>query len=263
MTPASFVVRALGRRVGVTLDASLLEEARRVWHLCLDDDADDDGGAVDADVHHDPPVVAVEGGASLQTLRTASLQELTQSITHAAIGAAAGELLMLHAGAVCDPRTGATLVYAAPGGTGKTTVTSTFGPGRGYLTDETVGLTRDLTVVAYPKPLSVRRGDTAFLKHETAPGDLGLSSPTVRPWLAGIVALRRDASPGAPVEVEEVGLLDALVLLAPETSSLARLDEPLRRLADAVEAAGGLRVVHFADAPDLEPVVTEVLGRTR
>ena len=262
MSPASFVVRALGRRVRVTVDASLLEEARRVWHLCLEDDAAA-GSPVDAEVHHGPPVPTVEGGASAQTLRTASLQELTQSITRAAIGAAAGQLLMLHAGALCDPRTGATLVYAAPGGTGKTTVTSTFGPGRGYLTDETVGLTRDLTVLAYPKPLSVRRGDTAFLKHETAPGDLGLSSPAVRPWLAGIVALRRDGSRGGPVELEEVGLLDALVLLAPETSSLARLDEPLRLLADAVEAAGGLRVVHFADAPDLEPVVTEVLGRTR
>ncbi|WP_076261484.1 hypothetical protein [Intrasporangium flavum] len=260
MRPTSFVVRALGRRVRVTLDASLLAEARRVWHLCLEDDAD---APVDAEVLHDPPTPTTEGGPSERTTRVASLQELTQTITHAAIGAAAGELLMLHAGALCDPRTGATLMYAAPGGTGKTTVTSTFGPGRGYLTDETVGLTRDLTVLAYPKPLSVRRGDTAFLKHETAPGDLGLASPVVRPWLAGIVALRRDAAPGAPVEVEHVGLLEALVLLAPETSSLARLDEPLRRLADAVEAAGGLRVLHFADAPDLRPVVTEVLGRTR
>ncbi len=262
MTPASFVVRALGRRIRVTLDAALLDEARHVWHLCLEDGVDADT-PVDAEVHHAPPVPLAANGASAPNARTASLQELTQSITHAAIGTAAGELLMLHAGALCDPGTGATLVYAAPGGTGKTTVTSTFGPGRGYLTDETVGLTRDLTVRAYPKPLSVRRGDTAFLKHETAPGDLGLTSPVVRPWLAGLVALRRDGRPGAPVEVEEVGLLDALVLLAPETSSLARLDGPLRWLADAVEAAGGLRVLHFADAPDLEPVVTEVLGRSR
>jgi hypothetical protein len=249
----SFVVRALGRRVAVTLDPALADAARRVWHLCLDDT----DGPHDADVDHPAPA-STEADAV-----ASSLQDLTQRVTRAAIGAAAGRSLMFHAGALCDPLTGAALVYVAPGGTGKTTATRTLGPGRGYITDETVAVRPDLTIEPYSKPLSVRRSASSALKDERAPGDLGLVPPAVTPWLAGIVALRRDRPAGAGIEVEDVPLLDALVTLAPETSSLARLGRPLRRLADAVEAAGGLRVVRYAEACDLEPVVAEVLGRTR
>jgi hypothetical protein len=77
------------------------------------------------------------------------------------------------------------------------------------------------------------------------------------------MVLRRDHEPGAPVVVEEVALLDALVMLAPETSSLAALHQPLHRLAELVDSVGGLRVVRYHDASDLEPVVDDVLVRTR
>ena len=168
---------------------------------------------------------------------------------------------MLHAGGLCDTQSGAAIVYVAPGGTGKTTVSRTLGPGRGYISDETVAVGADGTIVSYPKPLSVRRG-VGGIKDETAPGSMGLESPPARPWLAGIVVLRRDLPWGEPVQVSQVGLLDALVMLAPETSSLTRMMSPLRRLGDVIEMGGGLRVVRYNEAAQLEPVIADVLRRS-
>ncbi|HMD11502.1 MAG TPA: hypothetical protein VKG90_04135, partial [Marmoricola sp.] len=71
------------------------------------------------------------------------LQLATQRVTYQAIHANIGSLLMFHAAAVCHPQTGAALVAIAPGGTGKTTVCRTLGRGRGYLSDETVGVRAD------------------------------------------------------------------------------------------------------------------------
>ena len=71
------------------------------------------------------------------------------------------------------------------------------------------------------------------------------------------------STPGDPVVVEEVDPLDALVMLGPETSSLARLDRPLHALSELLDAIGGLRVVRYHDAADLEPVVRDVLASVR
>jgi len=192
-----------------------------------------------------------------------ALQSLTQLVTRAAILARAGEVMMFHASALCDQRSGATIAMVAPGGTGKTTLVRTLGPGRGYVTDETVAVAADRAVAAYAKPLSVRRTEPGQPKDEVAPASLGLRPPQVQPWLAGMVLLRRDREAGEPVVVEQVDLLDALVLLAPESSSLASFDRPLHRLADLVESVGGLRRVRYHDAADVEPVVADVLGRSR
>lgn len=251
MTQATVTVRALdvGVRIAVG-DPGLVPAIEEAWHLCLAG-----GQEPDVDV-----VMPPHDGTPDSVAR--SLQSLTQSVTLAAIGARAGRDLMFHAGGLSHRVTGASIAYVAPGGTGKTTVTTTLGRGRGYLSDETVAVGADGTIVPYPKPLSVRRTDSG-IKDETAPGAVGLTSSCVQPWLAGIVVLRRDLPPGAPVEVDDVPLLDALVMVAPETSSLARLTGPLRRLADVIEMGGGLRVVHFAEAEQLEPVVDDVLGRSR
>lgn len=251
MTTQTVTVRALDVLVRIAVgDPGLLPTIERVWHLC----------AADGDEPDTEVVLADHDGSADSVAR--SLQLLTQSVTLAAIGVRAGRDVMFHAGGLSNPRTGAAIAYVAPGGTGKTTVTTTLGRGRGYLSDETVAVTADGAVVSYPKPLSVRRPD-GVLKDETAPGALGLAPACAEPWLAGIVVLRRDLAPGAPIDVVDVPLLDALVMVAPETSSLARLTDPLRRLADVVEMAGGLRVVHFAEARQLEPLVDEVLGSSR
>ena len=67
------------------------------------------------------------------------------------IAARAGELLMLHAGAVAHPVTGRALVFVAPGGTGKSTLTRRLGKRYGYLSDGTVGSSPD-TLRIHPNP---------------------------------------------------------------------------------------------------------------
>ncbi|MEO7448919.1 MAG: hypothetical protein ABI336_11665 [Humibacillus sp.] len=193
-----------------------------------------------------------------------TLSQLTQEVTYAAIEARAGELMMFHAGALCDQATGATLAFVAPGGTGKTTLARILGrvTGRGYVTDETVGVRPDLSIEPYRKPLSVRRSEPGP-KDETSPLSLGLDVPQAAPWLAGIVLLSRDLPAGEPIAVEVVDDLDALVMLAPETSSLSRFERPLHELADLVSAVGGLRIVRYHDAEDLEPLVGSVLAQSR
>ena len=246
-------VAALGATIAIVLpDHRLRAPAQQAWSAC-----------------RTPPVVGCPSVTAPEVVPDAgvddiarALQSLTQRVTRAAILARAGELMMFHASALCDQRSGATIAMIAPGGTGKTTLVRALGPGRGYVTDETVGVAADRSIAAYSKPLSVRRPEPGP-KDEVAPSSLGLRPPQVQPWLAGMVLLRRDRGLGETVVVEQLDLLDALVLLAPETSSLASADRPLHRLADLMESVGGLRRVRYHNAADVEPLVAEVLGRSR
>ena len=247
-------VAALGATIAIALpDHRLRAPARQAWSACRTPPV------VECPSVTAPALVADAGADDIAR----ALQSLTQLVTRAAILARAGELMMFHASALSDQRSGATIAMVAPGGTGKTTLVRTLGPGRGYVTDETVAVAADRSVAAYSKPLSVRRTEPGQPKDEVAPASLGLRPPQVQPWLAGMVLLRRDREAGEPVVVEQVDLLDALVLLAPESSSLASFDRPLHRLADLVESVGGLRRVRYHDAADVEPVVADVLGRSR
>ena len=159
------------------------------------------------------------------------LMTTTQDITRALIRSQRGRLLMLHAGAVSHPETGESLVYVAPGGTGKTTLSRLLGRSFGYLTDETVGLDATGTILPYPKPLSVR-ADQPGLKHEVSPDALGLLPAPAQPRVARVVLLDRRVD-AHEAEVEEVGFMDALFALTEQSSSLPMLDRPLHRLADA------------------------------
>jgi len=247
-------VSALGATVAIEVpDERLLDPLLHAWEACLT------GADPDA-----PVVVAPSlSGDGLADAATSLLSGLTQQVTYAAIGARAGELLMFHAGGLSHQTTGATIAFVAPGGTGKTTLVRTLGPGRGYVSDETVGVAADGSIEPYCKPLSVRRPEPGEPKDEISPLALGLDVPAVAPWLAGMVMLRRDLPPGHDVTVEHVDPLDALVELGPETSSLAAVDRPLHALSGLLAAVGGLRRVRYHDAVQLQPVVHEVLERTR
>lgn len=255
-TVTALHVRALGTVVAIDVFApDLVDPLEHAWEAAL------------CEPVADGPRVRTTGALADGAARThdelaSTLSNLTQEVTRAAIEARAGELFMFHAGALSDQVSGATIAFVAPGGTGKTTLVRTLGPGRGYVTDETVGVRPDLVIETYGKPLSVRR-PTGGPKDETSPLALGLELPRVTPWLAGIVVLRRDLESGAPVVIEEVDPLDALVMLGPETSSLARLERPLHALSDLLHSIGGLRVVRYHDAVDLDPLVSDVLAGVR
>ena len=168
------------RCVGVGADA-MAAAMREAWSRCL----------VEGDTASTPPLERIEVRLDDPDRLAQRLMTTTQDITRALIRSQRGRLLMLHAGAVSHPETGESLVYVAPGGTGKTTLSRLLGRSFGYLTDETVGLDATGAILPYPKPLSVR-ADQPGLKHEVSPDALGLAAR------AGAAAGRARGAAGPP-----------------------------------------------------------------
>ena len=252
-SPATVDLAVLGTVIRVCLDNPAdAEVIEALWHLCVLPTAPRDVP--------EARVVKLPTTADAAA-RGHALTALTQEVTRAAISAQSGRQLMLHAGALSNLETGATVAYVAPAGTGKTTITRTLGRGRGYITDETVAVTRSGEIVPYPKPLSVR--GSAPGKDEIAPRDFGLQPAGARPWLASLLAMRRDPAHVGEPSVREVGTLDAIVALSPETSALASLPQPLATCREIIDRVGGLVHVTFRDATQLEEIVSGSLGRER
>lgn len=199
------------------------------WARCLRDD--------------DSPGVAVVVELTRDSDRRAVLERLSPQVTQAVIEARAGQLVMLHAAGLADPRTGATWALVGPSGMGKTTAARFLSGAYSYLTDETVGIRSDGTIAPYPKPLSVRYAGEPFKAQEPAP-----EAPPFPPGyrLAGLLVLDRDGS--ETTVVEELSVVRGLAALAPETSFLSRLPRPLHLLAGHIERAGGVRVVRYREA---------------
>ena len=229
--------------------APLLEALRAAWSRCLVAD-----GRVEPRAAN--PVEARlddEGDLAHRLMAT------TQTVTRALIAAQAGHLLMVHAGAVSHPLTGVSLVYVAPGGTGKTTLSRRLGQSYGYLTDETVGMDVDGRILPYPKPLSVRRQEQPGVKDELSPDALGLLAAPPAPVASRVVLLARDPAATA-ADVEEVPFMDAVFALTEQSSSLAALPRPRHRMADFIDAAGPVLRLRYAEAADLDGTVTALLG---
>lgn len=241
---------------GAALLADLIESA---WDLCFADPSapsadivveaflDDDAGAVTR---------AREQGVLAASEEEVVMQWLSSTLTVAAIETRFGELWMLHACAVADRATGATVVLVGPSGTGKTTAAAALGRQFGYVTDETAAVRPDGTLVPYPKPLSVLDGGPPP-KRQLSPTKLGLLTAPSTPWLAAIALLDRTGS-GSP-RVEGVRTVDALPALAAQTSALHRLPRPLHLVARHLHRTGGLRRITYRDAEDLAPVVAALV----
>lgn len=188
-----------------------------------------------------------------------TLQLLTQEITRRLVESQTGRLLMFHAGAVSHPTTGASLVFVAPGGTGKTTLARLLGATYGYVTDETVGIDRSGRIHPYPKPLSLRAVPRQA-KRETSPDDLGLLHAHPAATAARIVLLSRQPQHEGTPRVEELGTLDAITALIPETSAVHRLPQPLHALADLLARTGPVLRLHYREAEDLLPLAADLIG---
>lgn len=245
MTTASPLLQlsALGTVLPVDLTGTRLdpEEFRLAWSRCL--------------VGEGTPATA----EPLKATET-SMAELTQSITRAFISSRLGELLMLHAGALCHPGTGSALVYVAPGGTGKTTLSATFGERYGYLTDETVGIEpHTWQVLAYPKPLSMRPDDGTGPKDEVSPDTLGLAPCAADPHVTSLVLLQRDEDAEAP-RPEPLDLLDAVASICEQSSSIHLLQRPLHLLEALIADVGGVERWRYREAHTLTNLVTDRLG---
>ncbi|WP_314214323.1 hypothetical protein [Pseudarthrobacter equi] len=178
-------------------------------------------------------------------------EDLTSRLTVAAILANAGQLTMLHACGVADPETGATVALVAKSGTGKTTAASMLAKTFGYVTDETVAIRHDRTVMPYPKPLSVklRHGRP---KKQVGPDELELQPAPPSPLLHSIVLLNRVSGEGrTPLILEKVPLTDALLALIPDSSSQGEIEQPLQSLCRLIDSVGGVWQVTYSEASDL------------
>lgn len=97
-------------------------------------------------------------------------------------------------------------------------------------------------------------------KRETSPSDLGLRDAHTRPTVARIVLLTRPARFSGPPRAEELGTLDAISALVPETSALDRLPGPLHTLAALLDRTGPVLRVSCGEAEDLVPLAAELIG---
>lgn len=201
-----------------------------------------------------------------QLLAADSTMPLTPELHHRLVARIAehafekigGQVLLLHAAGICDEFGGVTALVGRSGA-GKTTAASRIcAHGPGYVTDETVAVTRDGHVVPFPKPLSIDVGREA--KEHVGPDQLGLGRAPDDLTLRRILLLdRRSDHVGEPV-ITPVGDLEAAFELVSHTSALMRVDRPLNRLVELVRSVGGVQLVRYANAEDLIPLVTEASG---
>jgi hypothetical protein len=180
---------------------------------------------------------------------------LTPLVTTRAITARAGDLLMMHACALSDPDTGATVLLAGPSGAGKTTVARVLGKSFGYVTDECSAVRDDHTVVPFPKPLSLVTESSSGVKVQVSPASLGLMEPPEEVDAVSDLYLDRRADAPVKPQLTAVSNVHALGLVCPQVSFVGSRPAPLWRIVKLLDATGGLRRVSYRDAEDLHGVV--------
>lgn len=167
---------------------------------------------------------------------------------------------MLHAAAVSD-ECGAVAALVGPSGRGKTTAAMRLTRHRlGYVTDELVSIGPEGGVLPFPRPLLAEAPDSDdWGKSQHEPDELGLQ-PCVTPLrLARLVLLdRHPDSPTAPV-IAPVPLLDGLMELIAQSSSLFTLDLPLQRLCRLVDVCGGVVRLSYTEIGDAEQLIVDLL----
>jgi hypothetical protein len=215
---------------------------------------------------------AYDGGTfPLQAASFEALAEsLTSRLTATAIRENAGELMMLQACGVASQATGAVVALVAKSGTFKTAAAAVVAGTYGYVTDQTVAVQPDGSVVPYPNPLAVDQ-EPGAPKRQVGPDELGLQPAPPKPFLQSIVLLDRveaeqpcdpEQGPAAPV-LRQVPMADALLALIPGCSSQAEVDEPLQSLCRLIDFVGGVWKVTYSEAAELPGVLEPIFRKRR
>ena len=206
------------------------------------------GAGAATDALADPSATVTAHGA---VTTEAMLASLSIDVTLAALEQRAGEVLMLHAAGLATDE-GRVVVLVGPSGRGKTTASRVLGRHFGYVSDESVGIEADGTVLPYRKPLSIIE-DPNSLKWPHSPLDLGLLPVDGAPLrLTALVLLDRDDSVDG-VRVEPTDVAEGLVGLAEQAGYLGRLRRPVRTLPLAHRGGRRSRRVVYRDAASLTP----------
>lgn len=172
---------------------------------------------------------------------------LLSQVTVRAIEAAAGSSLMLHAAGVADPD-GRVLALVGPSGMGKTTASVYLSRhGFSYVTDETVSIGADGSVLPFSRPLSLRRAGGEV---QLAPDELGLGRPSGALKIARIVLLDRILDHRHPPTLTAVPLVDALLQLIPQTSAVARLPDPLQYMSRVIDGCGAVLRLTYGEVDE-------------
>jgi energy-coupling factor transporter ATP-binding protein EcfA2 len=259
--PTAFAVRALTSTVRIELDDTISvderEWIRAQWSDLIVDDSEAPTRTLRGSTGDD---AAGSDDPDVKLIRTRTAEHLadwiTSDVTQVAIRRLSGEALMLHAAAV-SLDDGRVIGFIGPSGRGKTTAAKALGSAYGYITDETLAVRADGSVVPYEKPLSLVEARSN--KHPQAGSALGLRpAPNGELRLAALVLLDRRPGIDRPY-VESVPLVEGLPELVQQTSYLSRLAHPLRSLAEAVVSTGGLRRVVYSEAEALPGLVEVIL----
>lgn len=166
-----------------------------------------------------------------------------------------GSRILLHAGAVILEDLG-TVITTGASGAGKSTAVTTLARGGTYLTDElTILDPTDFSITAYPKPISrvySEPGEPARHKRDYALEDLGITSVCAgrAPAPSHVVLVNRQVD-AAEAVVEPLSLLEAVVILAGQSSSQWKLPSPLGTLARLITSLDGVWRATYTEASEL------------
>lgn len=247
---------------------SVADQLAVLWgHVVADDDGrgarrfGDEGAAADGDERpgRSAPVAELryataptEGARTLAPHDPSACYKVSGDVTRAVIRALLGTRMLLHAGTVLLEGTGITMLVGASGA-GKSTAAAVLGREGAYLSDELAIIDPDdLTVTAYPKPVS-------RVVHDRVKQDLALPDIGLRPVLAAgpvdtVVLLARDPD-AEGASLHRVCLIEAAATIVAQSSSMWRLPDPLGAIARMLRHAGGALRARYRESTELSALL--------
>lgn len=211
-------------------------------------------------------VTAYPKGIETTTIDSAdealAAERLTVHVTMHLLKAHAGIKHLLHAAVLGDPESGQAVGLVAASGTGKTTAASVLGASFAYLSDETaVVSTDDLSILPYPKPLSVIEDEQApKVQYDPAHRGLKVAAPEQSYTLSHLVILDRDKTGQASVSWERLPLDEALFTIVLQSSGVQQMPQGLAELAHLLNRVGGAIRLTYSEVTDTVPFFKKLLA---